>query len=925
MKPLTPDQEQEIRQRAGKESAQALAKRLGISKKRVEQALAKLPAPAPAASAPAPAAPPDKAAPAKPAPTPRAVAPSASGNEWVLLLAGGLVVLLLGWFAHAPGLSGRDFHFDDTHALQSNAAIKYLHRKTVADTRTDLGAGGRLARFVWALGPTAREICAYNPYRQVTYWSFALSYLDHPFDQARSPEEFGAHLRQWHATNLRIHLLNALLVVWVAWLTLRAPALRGPRGVRYPASCALVAGLLFATHPLQIQAVAYLSQRAESLCGTFYLLALGLYATARLRSLEGPRRGSAPWLTPVALGGAGAAVVLLSILAMTSLLDFGGLVGGLVLVGLGTAGGLVALVKSGRDEPVHALCQAGCFLSFGLALQSKEVGATLPLAIVAWDLLFVPAALAAPDATPPPGRWWLPRALRTGLSSRARDLGPWALAVLGVILLVVAIGGKKITDQLLASSVEEGGRVLGETVSASEYLLTELNVLCTYLRLYLLPVGQNIEHDYHVIQASPSDPYLWLSFVSGALGAFALICVVRRGDRARVASFALLFALLVLAVTSSVIVLPDVIYEHRVYLPLFGAALVSALLLERAARVWVPERLQSHAVLATGLVVCLVLAGLSRARNRVWEDEITLWKSAVAEAPGKPRSWTNLGLALMNAEEQEVRFRDAGNQEIVMRGSVIDLPLDHKLVYSISAPHQEPAILPPRTIVSIRPSGGSAAGAREAFDKALALERKYTKAWNNKALIAIGEGRARRMEAQLLRRVAKDVAEQGGPREKIPGWIARAEQSEARAQECFREAEQAFTSSLAVKAYDAVLLSNLGNLYMLYLNDQERAYECVNRAWQVPEGPMLARVQAGDLLLRKALAAWEAAPTPDAGMIAARPLWEEARAHYRGYLESAETAEPYRTMARKHLADLERALAGQVADPRAITPELPPQ
>src|SRR6266498_3646582 len=118
--------------------------------------------------------------------------------------------------------------------------------------------------------------------RYLGYLSFALTY------RVGGLEVFGYHL-----ANLAIHVCNGLLVFWLADLTLRSPVLRraeaGPLVRRY---LPLTAGLLFAVHPVQTQAVTYVVQRFTSLATLFFLLAFVLYAQARI-SLE-PARASRP-------------------------------------------------------------------------------------------------------------------------------------------------------------------------------------------------------------------------------------------------------------------------------------------------------------------------------------------------------------------------------------------------------------------------------------------------------------------------------------------------------------------------------------------------------------------------------------------------------------------------------------------------------
>lgn len=89
----------------------------------------------------------------------------------------------------------------------------------------------------------------------------------------------------WHATNLAIHALAALVLFGVMRRVLRAP----PLAPRFGASAGPLAGaiaLLWAVHPLQTESVTYVSQRAESLMGLFYLLTI--YAVLRAASAEKP-------------------------------------------------------------------------------------------------------------------------------------------------------------------------------------------------------------------------------------------------------------------------------------------------------------------------------------------------------------------------------------------------------------------------------------------------------------------------------------------------------------------------------------------------------------------------------------------------------------------------------------------------------------
>jgi tetratricopeptide (TPR) repeat protein len=81
----------------------------------------------------------------------------------------------------------------------------------------------------------------------------------------------GTSATGFRAVNICIHLLNALLLVALAWKLLARPAV--PRAVQdRAAEIAFTSALLWAVHPLGTAAVTYVIQRAESL-GAFMILA----------------------------------------------------------------------------------------------------------------------------------------------------------------------------------------------------------------------------------------------------------------------------------------------------------------------------------------------------------------------------------------------------------------------------------------------------------------------------------------------------------------------------------------------------------------------------------------------------------------------------------------------------------------------------
>ena len=180
---------------------------------------------------------------------------------------------------------GVPFLFDDIPNIVENPLIQ----------RGDLLFGP--SEYCALINPESLEatICQYFTQRYVGYLTFALNYRIHGLDT-----------RGYHAVNLTIHLLNALLIYALIRMTGRTPYFRGSDQVQWKWA-ALLGGLLFAVHPVHTQAVTYIVQRLTSLAAFFYLLSLVLYVQARLLKQDSAK------------GPGGLAVTILYVLVLASL------------------------------------------------------------------------------------------------------------------------------------------------------------------------------------------------------------------------------------------------------------------------------------------------------------------------------------------------------------------------------------------------------------------------------------------------------------------------------------------------------------------------------------------------------------------------------------------------------------------------------
>lgn len=102
----------------------------------------------------------------------------------------------------------------------------------------------------------------------------------------------------YHLVNIVIHILNAVLVYFLVQITLqRVQVFEGsrvqentrPLDSLTPRILPFAVSLIFLAHPIQTQAVTYVTQRFASLATLFYLSAIVLYVGARVRGFGGSR------------------------------------------------------------------------------------------------------------------------------------------------------------------------------------------------------------------------------------------------------------------------------------------------------------------------------------------------------------------------------------------------------------------------------------------------------------------------------------------------------------------------------------------------------------------------------------------------------------------------------------------------------------
>ncbi len=262
---------------------------------------------------------------------------------------------------------------------------------------------------------------------------------------------------------------------------------------------------------------------------------------------------------------------------------------------------LFLYIKSRTNSryPLRGIYYYGCLSSMFFCIFTKPIAVTLPVAILFYELYFISPTLKA-------------------LKKNARFILP----VLAFIILPFLLARFDILE-----SKNVGIRFEPEYLS---YYYTKLRVLVTALRLLILPINQNLEHYFPLSSSlfNPITTFFSLIFIAAIF--FIIFYTFRRFP---ILSFGIIWFFLLLSVTT-LLYLDDLFFEHYLYLPIFGYALmlpaVSFYFFKRM-------NLKKSCWIFTLALIILFYSISTYKRNEVWKTELSLWEDTVKKSPDKAR------------------------------------------------------------------------------------------------------------------------------------------------------------------------------------------------------------------------------------------------------------------------------------------------
>jgi len=194
------------------------------------------------------------------------------------------------------------------------------------------------------------------------------------------------------------------------------------------------------------------------------------------------------------------------------------------------------------------------------------------------------------------------------------------------------------------------------TITPWEYLLSQAHAIVLYLHLCFVPVGQNIDHGWKATR-SLSEAFLPGLVVLSLLG--LTIWAIFRYPRW---SFLGAWFFLILAPTSSILPIRDIVFEHRMYLPSMAViAFAGLLLFELCSRAFSDQTSTSAAdkkarnsLLLVSVCVSLLFCGITVARNEVYQSKLALWLDVTEKAPRHGRGFYGLARAYAELDRPDL-------------------------------------------------------------------------------------------------------------------------------------------------------------------------------------------------------------------------------------------------------------------------------
>jgi len=186
-----------------------------------------------------------------------------------------------------------------------------------------------------------------------------------------------------------------------------------------------------------------------------------------------------------------------------------------------------------------------------------------------------------------------------------------------------------------------------ESLTREQYFATQVMIVWHYIIQFFIPLDLHLDYDYPVQQSLFSLQVI-LSLIAHIV---LLVAAFIYRKKQPLIFFAAVFYYLAHLIESSIVPIPDIVFEHRTYLPNLGLSILCASLIHLVLQ----NQQWQKMVLIVLAFLLIWFSYLTYSRNTLWTQPIEFYLNETQHSPKKERVWADLGKYYL----KEKKFNEA--------------------------------------------------------------------------------------------------------------------------------------------------------------------------------------------------------------------------------------------------------------------------
>ena len=282
-------------------------------------------------------------------------------------------------------------------------------------------------------------------------------------------------------------------------------------------------------------------------------------------------------------------------------------------------GALLLFIKSIEERKGYYLLSLFCFMC---SFASKQIAASLPFMLLTYDYLFLSNGEVQ--------QVW---------KRKSFHLPFWILLVSIVVLQFVYLNVNILFE--------------GQTIPRFPYLLTQPYATVNYIKLFLVPWGQCIDHLLKLAKNLFDLKFVLSVLCLAGIGSGAYWFYKKEKDLSKIILFSVIWFFVTLLPSSSLIPTGEIMAEKRVYLAGWGLSLLLASIYLLLFKVDLKETEGPKKLFIFWAVHLFTLSILTWNRNKLYNNPMLLWQEVIARYPSNARAYNAVGSIYHKLNEHE--------------------------------------------------------------------------------------------------------------------------------------------------------------------------------------------------------------------------------------------------------------------------------